>query len=111
MGDGQGQADDRIDLRGSFIRLAEQYYLYFVNLPTSEFAGNPCWCVDLGIVQLAFTLPNYPITTLGFKPQDVHVSSTGECYALLDIDAAYDPSNRTKFIAAESDFNQTFSRP
>ena len=86
-----------------------KYYLYFVNLPTSEFAGNPCWCVDLGIVQLAFTLPNYPITTLGFKPQDVHVSSTGECFALLTIDATYDPSNRTKFIAAESDFNQTFS--
>ena len=82
-----------------------KYYLYFVNAPTSNYAGNPCWCVDLGITQLAFTLPNYPITTLGFKPNDVHVSSTGECYALLTIDAGSDPTNQSHFVMAESQFN------
>jgi hypothetical protein len=82
-----------------------KYYLYFVNSPSTDFIGNPCWCVDLGIPQLAFQLPNYPITTLGFKPSDMHVTSTGECYALLTIDPVNDPYNQSNFIAAESQFN------
>lgn len=86
-----------------------KYYLYFVNSPTNEFQGNPCWCVDLGIAQLAFVLPNYPITTLGFKPTDMHVSSTGECYALLTIDPYNDPSNQTNLAISESQFNASFT--
>ena len=86
-----------------------KYYLYFVNNPTNDFQGNPCWCIDLGIMQLAFVLPNYPITTLGFKPTDVHVSSTGECYSLLTIDPTNDPANQALFAAAESQFNTAFT--
>jgi hypothetical protein len=86
-----------------------KYYLYFVNSPTNDFQGNPCWCVDLGILNLAFVLPNYPVTTLGFKPTDVHVSSTGECYALLTIDPTNDPANQSNFAISESEFNATFT--
>jgi len=85
-----------------------KYYLYYSNYPTNDFIGNPCWCVDLGIIQMAFTLPNYPISTLGFKPTDVHVSSTGECYALINIDPVNDPQNQTIFASAEAQFNQIF---
>jgi hypothetical protein len=86
-----------------------KYYLYYVNAPTSDYQGNPCWCLDFGIMNLAFTLPNYPISTLGFKPTDMHVSSTGECFALLSIDSTLDPSNQTAFAASQAQFDSSFS--
>lgn len=86
-----------------------KYYLYFSTIPTAEFIGNPCWCVDFGTLQQMYQLANRPITTLGFKPTDVHVSSTGECYALLSIDPTNDPTNQTLLAAAESVFNSAFT--
>jgi hypothetical protein len=87
-----------------------KYYLYYVNSPTNDYQGNSCWCIDFGILNLAFTLPNYPISTLGFKPTDMHVSSTGECFALLSADSnGLDPSNQTQFAASQSMFDSAFA--
>jgi len=82
-----------------------KYYLYFSNVPTTEFAGNPTWCLDFGTLQQLYQIPNHPVTTLGFKPTDVHVSSTGECYTLLGIDATNDPENQARLAMAEAQFN------
>ena len=86
-----------------------KYYLYFVDFPTTDFIGNPCWCVDFGTTQQLYTIPVHPITTLGFQPLDVHISSTGECFALLNVSAANDATNQALFAAAESQFNTNFT--
>ena len=86
-----------------------KYYLYYVNSPTNDYQGNPCWCLDFGIMNLPYVLPNYPISTLGFKPTDMHVSSTGECFTLLSIDASLDQINQTQFSASQSQFVSSFS--
>ena len=39
----------------------------------------------------------------------MHVSSTGECYALLTIDPYNDPSNQTNLAISESQFNASFT--
>ena len=86
----------------SFLWL-NKYFLYYASSSTnSDFAASTCWCVDLGS-------PGMPVTTLGVKPQDVHVNETGDCFILvLNNDAPPStglPTNTEIFINAQSQFD------
>lgn len=89
-----------VDAIRSFV-WQNKYFLYYVM--GSNYEANACWCVDL-------TLPGNPVTTLGIRPLDVHVSADGECYMLLkDWSSAPAVDPVTAFLSAAAQFDVPYS--
>lgn len=89
-----------IDAIRSFV-WQNKYFLYYSM--DSNYEANACWCVDLA-------LPGNPVTTLGIRPLDVHVSADGECYMLLkdwSTTPSVDPVSA--FLGAASQFDVAYS--
>lgn len=78
-----------------------KYFLYYRDIANSDFVASTCWCIDLA-------MPGFPITTLGLKAIDAHVSGLNEAYVLLK-DNDGDPTNIEALIQAQAQFNATFT--
>lgn len=87
-----------------------RYFLYFRSpLYTSaapsattlnnNYACNTTWCIDMGS-------PGMPVTTMGMKPVDSHVTSTGETYVLFNDQNLADLDS---FLNAQEQFSTSFS--
>jgi len=87
-----------------------RYFLYFRSplytsaapgnsILNNNYACNTTWCVDMGV-------PGFPITTLGMKPVDTHVTSTGEAYVLFNDQNLADVDS---FLNAQEQFSTSYS--
>ena len=81
-----------------------KYFLMFGSSESQNYLANATWCVDFGA-------PGDPVTTLGMKALDAHVSSTNEAFLLLpDMASASDNVVKVNlFMGAQTVFATGFT--
>jgi hypothetical protein len=80
----------------SFVWL-NKYFLYYSDALSTDHVMGTTWCLDLGT-------PGSPITTLGMKVLDAHVTETGDAYILVN---SYPDDRTSDFLAVQSIFDGT----